>query len=147
VLRALNDLRDDLRDDAFEHGLPVLDELEIIFVGSSPWSDAYDFLDYLNDPFEGVDGESTFEYKYEEEGDISVSCTAKGDLIEMESSRPITRDNGRHQIALSVDIETDAVVGNDSVADNLITLLNEKSDARGTIIASASAHNTPEGSV
>ena len=147
VLRALNDLRDGLREDAFDHGVPVLNDLEIIFVGSSPWSDAYDFLDYLDDPFEGVDGESTFEYKYEEEGDISVSCTAKGDLAEMESSRPITRDNGRHQIALSVDIETDAVVGDDSLVDNLITLLNEKSDARGTIIARASAHNTPEGSV
>ena len=147
VLRALNDLRDGLREDAFEHGVPVLDDLEIIFVGSSPWSDAYDFLDYLDDPFEGVDGESTFEYKYEEDGDISVSCTAKGELAEMESSRPISRDNGRHQIALSVDVETETVVGDNSVADNLITLLNEKSDARGTIIARASAHNAPEGSV
>jgi hypothetical protein len=147
VLRALSDLRDGLRSDGFDHGVPVLDRLSITFTGNNAWDDAYDFVDYLDDPFSEVEAAPRFEYKYYEDETIRVDCTVSGELEEMGSSRPITRSGGEQQLELSVDIEGDKVVGEDSLADSLIASLQEQSDTRGNVIVEADAHNATEGAL
>ncbi|MDL0145562.1 ATP-binding protein [Halobacterium salinarum] len=147
VLRALTELRDQLRGETFENGAPVLDDLDITFTGNNAWDDAYDFVDYLDNPFADVEGTDEFDYRYIDRGDVEVECTASGDVEDMPSSAPLSQNGGEQQISLSTTVEPDAIVGDTSLLDTLIGSLEDGSVARGTVIVEAEVHNVPEGGI